>query len=175
MLQALVSSTKSVELKRLVRRWRNRGKVCEEQSGDEVSDRQSARPTTRDRASQEMAEFLRARQACAVSGNANPTDLVLSVARLGWSVAQARCWVCHSDTRRPRVGRGEKTMAEKSSRNLHQSNSTSENAVKGIELPVTNSDCVLPEWFGCQVDSESIAPSWIVGCAAHVFSQSQKP
>ena len=71
MLQVLLSSTKSAELKRLVRQWRKRGKVCEEQSGDEVSDRQSARPTTRDRARQETAEFLRARQACAVSGNAN--------------------------------------------------------------------------------------------------------
>ena len=63
------------------------------------------------------------------------------------------------------VGRGEKTMAEKSSKYLHQSNSMSENAVKGIETPVTTSYCVLPEWSGCKVDSESIAPSWIVGCA----------
>ena len=61
-----------------VRQWRNRGKVCKEQSGNEESDRQSARPTMRDRARQETAEFLRARQACAVSGNANPTDLVSS-------------------------------------------------------------------------------------------------
>ena len=76
MLQALLSSAKSVELKLLVRQWRNRGKVCKEQSGNEESDRQSARPTTRDRARQETAEFLRARQACAVSGNANTTDLV---------------------------------------------------------------------------------------------------
>ena len=58
-----------------------------------------------------------------------------------------------------RVGRGERTIAEKSSKNLHQSNSTSENAVKEIETPVTNSDCVLPEWFGCKVASENIAPS----------------
>ena len=78
MLQTLLSSTKSAELKLLVRQWRNRGNVCEEQSGNEESDRQSARPTTRDRARQETAEFLRARQACAASGNANPTDLVLS-------------------------------------------------------------------------------------------------
>ena len=47
-----------------------------------VSDRQSARPTTRDRARQETAEFLRTRQ-CAVSGNANPTDLVSLVSREG--------------------------------------------------------------------------------------------
>ena len=83
MLQALLSSTTSVELKRLVRQWRNRGKVCKEQSGNEESDRQSARPTTRDRARQETAEFLRARQACAVSGNANPTDLMSSGSREG--------------------------------------------------------------------------------------------
>ena len=83
MLQALLSSTKSAELKRLVRQWRNRGNVCEEQLGNEESDRQSARPTTRDRARQETAEFLRARQACAASGNANPTDLVSSGSREG--------------------------------------------------------------------------------------------
>ena len=56
-----------------------------------------------------------------------------------------------------RVGRGERTIAEKSSKILHQSNSTSENAVKEIEKPVTNSDCVLPEWSGCKVASENIA------------------
>ena len=62
---------------------RNRTKVCEEQSGDKVSDWQSARLTTRDRARQEAAEFLRARQECAVSGTTNPTDLVLSGRRKG--------------------------------------------------------------------------------------------
>ena len=72
------------------------------------------------------------------------------------------------------VGRGDKTMTEKSSKCLHQSNSTSENAVKGIETSLTASDCELPEWFGCRVDSESIAPSRIVGCAVHVLSQSEK-
>ena len=70
------------------------------------------------------------------------------------------------------VGQREKMMVVKSY--SHQSSSTSENAVKGIETSVTTSDCVLPEWFGCQVDSESIAPSRIVGCAAHVPSQSEK-
>ena len=68
----------------------------------------------------------------------------------------------------------EKTTAEKSSKNLHQSNSMSENAVKGIETPVTPSDCVLSEWSRCKVDCESIVPSWIVGCAVHVLSQSEK-
>ena len=65
-------------------------------------------------------------------------------------------------------------MAEKCSKHLHQSSSTSENAVRGIEASVTASYCELPEWFECQVDSESIAPSRIVGCAAHVLSQSEK-
>ena len=72
------------------------------------------------------------------------------------------------------VGQGEKMMAVKSSKYSHQSSSTSENAVKVIETSVTTSDCVLPEWFGCQVDSESIAPSRTVGCAADVPSQFEK-
>ena len=50
--------------------------------GPSVSDRQSARPATRD-ARRETAEFLRARQACAVSGSANPTDLVSLGSREG--------------------------------------------------------------------------------------------
>ena len=49
----------------------------------EESDGQTARPTTRDRARQETAEFLRARQACAVSGSANPMDLVSLGSREG--------------------------------------------------------------------------------------------
>ena len=48
--------------------------IVDNTTGNEESDRQSARPTTRDRARQETAEFLRARQAFAVSGSANPTD-----------------------------------------------------------------------------------------------------
>ena len=62
-------------------------------------------------------------------------------------------------------------MAEKCSKYLHQSNGMSENAVKKIETPVTTSDCVLPEWFGCKVDSQSIALSWTVGCPVHVLSE----
>ena len=65
-------------------------------------------------------------------------------------------------------------MAEKCSKYLYQSNGTSENAVKGIEMRVTTNNRVLPERFECQVDSESIAPWQIVGCAAHVPSQSEK-
>ena len=59
------------------------GKVCREQWGKEESDRQPARPTTRDRARPEKAEFLRARQAEAVSGSANSTDLVSLGSREG--------------------------------------------------------------------------------------------
>ena len=71
-------------------------------------------------------------------------------------------------------GQGEKMMAVKSSRYSRRSSNTSENAVKVTETTVTASDCVLPEWFGCKVENESIAPSRIVGCAAHVLSQSEK-
>ena len=45
-----------------------------------------------------------------------------------------------------RVGRGEKTMAEKCSNYLHQSNGMSENATKRVETSVTTSDCKLLEW-----------------------------
>ena len=63
-------------------------------------------------------------------------------------------------------------MAEKSSKYLHQSNGTSENAVENIETTVTASDCESPEWLRCQVDSENIAPSQI-GCTVRVLSQSE--
>ena len=53
------------------------------------------------------------------------------------------------------------------------SNSTSENVVENIETTVTASDCEMPEWFGCQVDSESIAPSRI-GYAVRVLSLSER-
>ena len=59
-------------------------------------------------------------------------------------------------------------MAVKRSKHSHQSSSTSENAVKVIETTVTASGCVLPEWFGCQVDSESIAPSCGLSGARHI-------
>ena len=72
-----------------------------------------------------------------------------------------------------RFGREEKTMAEKCSKYLHQSNGTSENAVENIETTVTASDCESPEWLGCQVDSESAAPSQI-GYTVRVLSQSER-
>ena len=33
---------------------------------------------------------------------------------------------------------------------------------------------MLAEWSGCKVDSESIAPSWTVGCTVHVLGPSEK-
>ena len=54
------------------------------------------------------------------------------------------------------VGRGERTMAEKSSKCSHQSSSAGENAVRKIESSAKTSDCVLPVRFGCQVNSEGI-------------------
>ena len=73
-----------------------------------------------------------------------------------------------------RVGRGERTMAEKCSKYLHQSNGMSENGTRRVETSATTSDCELPEWSRCKTDSENIAPSRIVGCAVHVLSQSEK-
>ena len=64
-------------------------------------------------------------------------------------------------------------MAAKSSKYSHQSSSTSENAVEIIETTVTASDCELPEWFGCQADSENIAPSQI-GYKVRVLGQSER-
>ena len=56
---------------------------------------------------------------------------------------------------------------------VFDSSSTSENAVEIIETTVTASDCESPEWFGCQADSESIAPSKI-GHTVRVLSQSER-
>ena len=66
------------------------------------------------------------------------------------------------------VGRGEKTMAEKCSKHLHQSNSMSENAAKRIETPVTTSDWVLPEWSGCKVDNAVVDCRMRGACAQPV-------
>ena len=45
--------------------------------------------------------------------------------------------------------------------------------MENIETTVTANNCESPEWFGCQVDSESIAPSRI-GYAVRVLSQSER-
>ena len=65
-------------------------------------------------------------------------------------------------------------MAQKSSTCSHQSSGAGENAVRKIESSAKTCDCVLPKRFGCQVNSEGIAAPWVVGCVAHVLSQSQK-
>ena len=70
--------------------------------------------------------------------------------------------------------RGERMMAEKSSECSHQSSGARENAVQKFESSAKTNDCVLPERFGCQVNSEGIPPPWVVGRVAHVLSQSEK-
>ena len=52
--------------------------------------------------------------------------------------------------------RGERMMAEKSSECSHQSSGARENAVQKFESSAKTYDCVLPERFGCQVNSEGI-------------------
>ena len=56
------------------------------------------------------------------------------------------------------VGRGERTMAEKSSKCVHQSSGAGENDVRKIESSAKTDDPVLPEEFGCRADSRSIVP-----------------
>ena len=70
--------------------------------------------------------------------------------------------------------RGERMMAEKISKCSHQSSGARENAVQKFESSAKTNDCVLPERSGCQVNSEGIAPPWVVGRVAHVLSQSEK-
>ena len=70
-----------------------------------VGQRGSARPT-RDRARQESAEFLRARQACAVSGNANPIDLVSSGSREGDASAKPKEYFSWGNLATARVSAG---------------------------------------------------------------------
>ena len=46
--------------------------------------------------------------------------------------------------------------------------------MRKIESSAKTCDRVLPERFGCQVNREGIATPWVVGCVAHVLSQSEK-
>ena len=59
------------------------------------------------------------------------------------------------------VGRGERMMAEKSSKCLHQSSGAGENDVRKIESSAKTDDPVLPEEFGCRANSKGIVPPWV--------------
>ena len=72
------------------------------------------------------------------------------------------------------VGRGDRMMAEKSSRYLHQSSGAGENDVRKIESSAKTNDPVLPEEFGCRANSKGIVPPWFAGCVAHVLHRSEK-
>ena len=56
-----------------------------------------------------------------------------------------------------RVGRGERMMADESSKGLRQSSGADENDVREIESSAKTNDPVLPEEFGCRAKSK-------VGC-----------
>ena len=92
MLQALLSLTKSAEPKRLVRQWRNRRKVCEEQSGDEVSDWQSAR------------------QACAVTSQRNRRST--SAGKPGHSKSESRYFSAVREKRLVQLDRADRHIGE---------------------------------------------------------------
>ena len=72
------------------------------------------------------------------------------------------------------LGRGERTMVEKSSKYSHQSSGAAENATRKIENSSKTCDCVSHEKHGCRGDSESVVPPWAVRRVAHVLSQSDK-
>ena len=69
------------------------------------------------------------------------------------------------------VGRGERMMAKKSSKHLHQSSGAGENDVRKMKSSAKTNDPELPEESGCRADSKGIVPPWVAGCATH---QSQK-
>ena len=72
------------------------------------------------------------------------------------------------------VGRGERMMAEKSSKCLHQPSGAGENDVRKIESSAKTDDPVLPEECGCRADSRGIVPLWVAGCATHVHHRPEK-
>ena len=100
----------------------------------------------------------------------------LDTCSLGRSVAQARCWVCHSDTRRPSKGRtrrkddGREVFEVFASVEWHEREcyEKSRNISDNQRLRVAGMVS------GCKTDSESTAPSRIVGSAVRVLSQSEK-
>ena len=72
------------------------------------------------------------------------------------------------------VGRGERMMAEKSSKCLHQSSGAGENDVRKIESSAKTNDPELLQEFGCRANSKGIIPPWVAGCATRVLHQSEK-
>ena len=72
------------------------------------------------------------------------------------------------------VGRGERMMAEKSSKCLHQSSGAGENDVRKIESSAKTDDPVLPEEFGYRSNSRGIVPLWVAGCATRVLHRPEK-
>ena len=72
------------------------------------------------------------------------------------------------------VGRRDCTMAEKSSKSLHESSGVGENDVRKIESSAKTNDPVLPEKFGCRGNSKGIVAPWVAGCVAHLLSRSEK-
>ena len=71
------------------------------------------------------------------------------------------------------VGRGERMMAEKSSRCLHQSSGAGENDERKIESSAKTNDPVLPEEFGFRANSKGTVPPWVAACVAHVLHRSE--
>ena len=66
------------------------------------------------------------------------------------------------------VGRGERMMAEMSSRYWHQSNGAGENDVREIESSAKTNGPVLPEEFGCRAQQQhcSAVGCWMCGARA---------
>ena len=72
------------------------------------------------------------------------------------------------------VGRGEKRMAEKSPKCLHQSSGAGEDDVRKIESSAKTDDSVLQEEFGCRSNSRGVVPLWVAGCTTRVLHRPEK-
>ena len=46
--------------------------------------------------------------------------------------------------------------------------------MRKVERSAKTNGSVLPERFGCRVNSKDIVPSWVAGCVAHVLSRSER-
>ena len=65
-------------------------------------------------------------------------------------------------------------MAGRNLECTHQSSGACQNDVRKIESSAKTNDPVLPEEFGCRVNSKGIVPSWVAGCVARVLHRSEK-